>query len=107
MTAFAAISPMRSGASSLRSITVPPEHKFPAAVEDCFAATSWVAQQAAALGFGRERLAVGGDSAGGNFAAVVSLIARDRGEPKLRYQALLYPAVECGMTHPSHERFAE
>jgi acetyl esterase len=84
-----------------------PEHKFPAAVEDCFAATSWVAREAVALGIDRERLAVGGDSAGGNLAAVVSLIARDRGAPKLRCQALLYPAVECGMTHPSHDRFAE
>jgi acetyl esterase len=84
-----------------------PEHKFPAAVEDCFAATSWVAQEAAALGVDHERLAVGGDSAGGNLAAVVSLIARDRGAPELRCQALLYPAVECGMTHPSHDRFAE
>jgi acetyl esterase len=84
-----------------------PEHKFPAAVEDCFAATLWVAREAVALGIDRERLAVGGDSAGGNLAAVVSLIARDRGAPKLGYQALLYPAVECGMTHPSHDRFAE
>jgi len=84
-----------------------PEHKFPAAVEDCFAAASWVAQEAAALGIDRERLAVGGDSAGGNLAAVVSLIARDRGVPKLRCQVLLYPAVECGMTHASHDRFAE
>jgi acetyl esterase/lipase len=84
-----------------------PEHKFPAAVGDCFAATAWVAAEAAALGLDRERLAVGGDSAGGNLAAVVSLIARDRGTPKLRHQALLYPAVECEMTHPSHDRFAE
>jgi acetyl esterase len=84
-----------------------PEHKFPAAVEDCFAATSWIAQEAAALGVDRERLAVGGDSAGGNLAAVVSLIARDRGGPNLRCQALLYPTVECGMTHASHDRFAE
>src|SRR6202045_4493880 len=84
-----------------------PEHKFPAAVEDCFAATAWIAQEAAALGIDRERLAVGGDSAGGNLAAVVSLIARDRGAPKLRCQALLYPAVKCGMTHASHDRFAE
>jgi acetyl esterase/lipase len=84
-----------------------PEHKFPAAVEDCFAATTWIAEEAAALEVDRERLAVGGDSAGGNLAAVVSLIARDRGTPKLRYQALLYPPLECAMTHPSHDRFAE
>jgi acetyl esterase/lipase len=84
-----------------------PEHKFPSAVEDCFAATSWLAEEAASLGVDRERLAVGGDSAGGNLAAVVALIARDRGAPKLRCQALLYPTVECGMTHPSYDRFAE
>ncbi len=84
-----------------------PEHKFPAAVEDCFAATSWVAEQAEALGIDRERLAVGGDSAGGNLAAVVSLLARDRRAPQLHYQVLLYPAVDCSMTHPSHHRFAE
>jgi len=55
-----------------------PEHKFPTAVDDSVAATSWVAQQAAALGIDRERLAVGGDSAGGNLAAAVSLIAPDQ-----------------------------
>ena len=84
-----------------------PEHKFPAAVEDCFAATAWVAGEAARLGIDPERLAVGGDSAGGNLAAVVSLLARDRGVPRLCYQALVYPAVDCAMTHPSHDRFAE
>jgi acetyl esterase len=86
---------------------VAPEHKFPAAVEDCFAATSRVAGQAVALGVDCERLAVDGDSAGGNLAAVVSLLARDRGVPRLQYQALLYPTVDCGMTYPSHRRFAE
>lgn len=84
-----------------------PEHKFPAAVEDCFFATSWVAEQAQALGVDCDRVAVAGDSAGGNLAAVVSLLARDREAPRLCFQALLYPAVDCGMTHPSHERFAE
>jgi acetyl esterase len=84
-----------------------PEHKFPAAVEDCFAATSWVAAQGTALGIDGQRLAVGGDSAGGNLAAVVSLLACDHGAPELRYQVLLYPAVDCGMTQPSHEQFAE
>ena len=84
-----------------------PEHKFPAAVEDCLAATLWVAQEADTLGIDPERLAVGGDSAGGNLAAVVSLLARDLGAPRLRYQALLYPAVDCAMAHASHDRFAE
>jgi acetyl esterase len=84
-----------------------PEHKFPAAVEDCFFATSWVAKEAEALSVDRARLAVGGDSAGGNLAAVVSLLARDRGAPPICLQVLLYPAVDCSMAHPSHERFAE
>jgi acetyl esterase len=84
-----------------------PEHKFPAAVDDCFAATSWVATEAAALAIDRDRIAVGGDSAGGNLAAVVSLLARDQDGPRLRYQLLVYPAVEAGMAQPSIARFAE
>jgi acetyl esterase/lipase len=84
-----------------------PEHKFPAAVEDCFAATAWVAAAGAALGIDSGRLAVGGDSAGGNLAAVVSLLARDRGAPPLRYQMLLYPPVDFAGRHESHSRFAE
>ena len=84
-----------------------PEHKFPGAVEDAIAATAWIAENGAALGIDASRLAVGGDSAGGNLAAVVSLHARDQAGPKLTQQVLIYPAVEFAMTHPSHERFAE
>ena len=84
-----------------------PEHKFPAAVEDCFAATAWVADNAAALGVDAGRLAVGGDSAGGNLAAVVSLLARDKGAPRIAYQLLIYPALDANMRHDSIARFAE
>lgn len=84
-----------------------PEHKFPTAVEDCLAAAEWVADGAAALGIDGDRLAVGGDSAGANLATVVSLIARDRGAPRLRYQLLLYPPVDFAGSHASHSRFAE
>jgi acetyl esterase len=84
-----------------------PEHKFPAAVDDCLAATRWVAETGAALGIDGSRLAVGGDSAGGNLAAVVSLLTRDRGAPPLRSQLLLYPAVDFAMNHASVQRFAE
>ena len=84
-----------------------PEHKFPAAVEDCLAATLWVAENAREIGVDPGRLAVGGDSAGGNLAAVISLIARDRGSPKLRAQLLLYAVLDCGMKQASHQRFAE
>ena len=84
-----------------------PEHKFPAAVEDSFAATLWVADNAAALGVYPARLAVGGDSAGGNLAAAVSLMARDAGAPRICYQLLIYPATDAAMRHESIARFAE
>jgi acetyl esterase/lipase len=84
-----------------------PEHKFPAAVEDCFAATAWVAGNAAALGVDPGRVAVGGDSAGGNLAAVVSLIARDNRSPRISCQLLIYPAMDAAMRHDSIARFAE
>jgi acetyl esterase len=71
-----------------------PEHKFPTAVEDCRAATEWIVAAGPALGIDVGRLAVGGDSAGGGLAAVVCLLARDRGWPRLRYQLLFYPPVE-------------
>ncbi len=72
-----------------------PEHKFPACVEDSWAATEWVAANAAEIGGDGTRLAVGGDSAGGNLAAVVALMARDKGAPKLGFQLLIYPAVDA------------
>jgi acetyl esterase len=84
-----------------------PEHKFPAAVDDALAATAWTIESADRLRVDRSRIAVGGDSAGGNLAAVVSLLARDRGLTELRLQLLIYPAVELGMLHDSHNRYAE
>jgi acetyl esterase len=75
-----------------------PDARFPAAVEDCWAATQWVAAKASALKIDPQRMAVGGDSAGGNLAAVVALLARDAGAPKLRYQMLIYPVVQIGET---------
>ncbi len=71
-----------------------PEHKYPAAVEDSYAATCWVAENAAAIGGDAKRLAVGGDSAGGNLAAVVSLIARDKRNPSIVFQLLVYPVTD-------------
>jgi acetyl esterase len=84
-----------------------PEHPFPAAAEDCYAATVWAHDNAARLGIDAARIAVGGDSAGGNLAAVVALMARDRKAPPLRFQLLVYP-VTCGrMDTPSYRENAE
>jgi acetyl esterase len=70
-----------------------PEHKIPAAADDCNAAAAWTPVHAADLGGDAGRLAVAGDSAGGNLAAVVALMAKDRGGPALRFQLLVYPVT--------------
>ncbi|HEY8554919.1 MAG TPA: alpha/beta hydrolase [Burkholderiales bacterium] len=82
-----------------------PEHKFPCAVDDSFAATRWVAQEAAALGIDARRIAVGGDSAGGNLATVVALLARDAGGPPLAAQVLIYPTTTLEHDTPSTAEF--
>lgn len=79
-----------------------PEHRFPAAVDDVLAATRWVRKEAAALGVDASRLAVGGDSAGGNLAAVVAIAARDAGDLPIAFQLLIYPATDMRRGHPSH-----
>jgi acetyl esterase len=78
-----------------------PEHCFPAAVDDCDAATAWASAHAAELGGDAARLAVAGDSAGGNLAAVVALRARDNGPP-IAFQLLVYPATDLTRSLPSH-----
>jgi acetyl esterase/lipase len=83
-----------------------PEHKFPAAAEDAYAATSWVAGHAASIGADPARIAVGGDSAGGNLSAAVALMARDRGTPKLRYQLLVYPVTDAACDTASYRQNA-
>lgn len=83
-----------------------PEHKFPAPVDAGFAATSWIAQHADALGVDAARLAVAGDSAGGNLATVVALRARAAGAPRLSFQLLIYPDVDFRRTNQSITEFA-
>ncbi len=84
-----------------------PEYPFPAAPEDCYAATKWVAEHATTIGCDLTRIAVGGESAGGNLAAVVSLMARDRGGPSLVYQLLVYPATDYYLPGtPSYQEYA-
>jgi acetyl esterase len=82
-----------------------PEHRHPAAADDCFAALRWVARHAAELGGDPDRLAVAGDSAGGNLAAVVALRARDAGGPALRFQLLVYPVVDAAEDSDSAREF--
>jgi acetyl esterase len=84
-----------------------PEHKFPAAVEDCYAATQWAAAHAGDLGADARRLAVGGDSAGGNLAAVVSQMAPDRGGPPIVFELLVYPVTTAAFDTPSYRDNAE
>jgi acetyl esterase len=78
-----------------------PEHKFPAAIDDAIAATRWIADNAIQLNVDASRIVVGGDSAGGNLAAIAAIDAREHG-PKLQAQVLIYPATDFRMTHPSH-----
>jgi acetyl esterase len=78
-----------------------PEHPAPAAVEDAWAALLWAAENLAALG-GNGRLAVGGESAGGNLAAVMALMARDEGGPEIHYQLLAYPVVDADLSRQSY-----
>ena len=84
-----------------------PEHRFPAAVDDCIAATRWVHANANELRLDASRLAVGGDSAGGNLAAVVALDARDRGDLPIVFQLLIYPATDMQRSFPSHVENAQ
>ncbi|WP_407688353.1 alpha/beta hydrolase [Mycobacterium sp. HUMS_1102779] len=78
-----------------------PEHPFPAGVEDCWAALRWVADNAAELGGDPDRIAVAGDSAGGNLSAVMTHLARDNAGPELAFQLLWYPTVCANMSLPS------
>jgi acetyl esterase len=84
-----------------------PEHPFPAAPEDCYAALTWTAENAASLGGDPRRLAVGGDSAGGNLSAVVSLMARDRKGPRLCHQLLVYPVTDHAFDTDSYRENAD
>jgi acetyl esterase len=79
-----------------------PEHPWPAAADDAYAATAWTAQHAGALGLDVQRLAIAGDSAGGNLTAVVAQMARDQGAPPLAFQLLIYPVIDSTATRNDH-----
>ena len=84
-----------------------PETKFPGASDDCYTATQWVSENASSLNADPEKIAVGGDSAGGNLAAVVSLMARDNQGPKIGFQLLVYPVTEMNFNTKSYIDNAE
>lgn len=105
--------PCRSIANQARSVVVSvdyrlaPEYKFPAAINDAYAAVKWVSEQATTLGIDADRIAVGGDSAGGNLAAVVALMGRDKGGPALRKQLLIYPVTHYDFNTKSYQENGE
>ena len=94
----------REGACAVVSVDyrMGPEHRFPVAVEDCVEAFSWVQAQVQALHLDASRMAVGGDSAGGNLAAALCLVQREAGRPMPAFQMLIYPATDMRAVAPSH-----
>jgi len=84
-----------------------PEHRYPAAIDDGYVALEWVANHASEIGVDPSRIAVSGDSAGGNIAAVLCLMSRDRKGPPIRFQALVYPITDCDLDRPSYRQNAD
>jgi acetyl esterase len=84
-----------------------PEHRFPTAADDSYAATKWVADNAAELGIDPARIALGGDSAGGNLTAVVSQMARDKGGPPIAFQLIIYPVIDFSFDTASYRELTD
>jgi len=97
-----------SGAAAVYvDYTTSPEAKFPTAINQAYAATRWVAEHGKEIGVDGSRLAVAGNSVGGNMAAVVAIKAKEAGTPKLRFQALLWPVTDANFNNASYNQFAE
>jgi len=84
-----------------------PEAKYPTAIEECYSVVKWVAEHGRELGMNPERLAVAGDSVGGNMTAAVTLLSRERGEPDIQLQLLFYPVTDAAFDTASYHQFAE
>ncbi len=87
--------------------TPSPEARYPVAIEQVYATLQWVAMYGAELGLDGSKLAIAGDSVGGNMTAAVAMLARDRGGPAIRYQALFYPVADAAFDTASYEQFEE
>ena len=85
----------------------PPEARYPVAIEEAYAATKWVSENGKTINVDCSRLAVAGDSVGGNMAAVVTLLAKQRGGPQIRFQVLFYPVTDADFDTPSYQQFAK
>lgn len=97
-----------SGAAAVFvNYTPSPEARYPVAIEEAYAATQWVATHGAEIGIDGSRLAIAGNSVGGNMTAVVALLAKERGGPAIRYQVLFWPVTDARLDNASYERFAE
>ncbi|HSX89224.1 MAG TPA: alpha/beta hydrolase [Pseudomonas sp.] len=97
-----------SGAAAVYvDYTPSPEARYPTAINQAYAATQWVAQHGAQIGVDGKRLAVAGNSVGGNMAAVVSLMAKDKGSPALKYQLLLWPVTDANFDNASYNHFSD
>src|SRR5690606_3892746 len=97
-----------SGAAAVYvDYTPSPEARYPAAINQAYAATQWVADNGSQIGVDGSRLAVAGNSVGGNMAAVVALKAKEAGTPQLRFQALLWPVTDANFNNASYNQFAE
>ncbi|MEE9101801.1 alpha/beta hydrolase [Pseudomonas nitroreducens] len=99
---------LNSGAAAVYvDYTPSPEARYPTAINQAYAATKWVAEHGKEIGVDGKRLAVAGNSVGGNMAAVVALMAKDKGTPKLRFQALLWPVTDASFETGSYNQFAQ
>jgi acetyl esterase len=99
---------LHSGAAAVYvDYTPSPEAKYPTAINQAYAATQWVAANGSQIGIDGSRLAVAGNSVGGNMAAVVALKAKEAGTPKLRFQLLLWPVTDASFNNASYNQFAE
>lgn len=97
-----------SGAAAVYvDYTPSPEAKYPTAINQAYAATQWVAQHGAQIGVDGKRLAVAGNSVGGNMAAVVSLMAKDKGTPAIKFQLLMWPVTDANFNNASYNQFAD